>query len=121
MSSPVRVNTGCVPARIIRYRSPAGPPFVPAFPLPASLILCPSRVPALMRNSSCSFFVSTPSPSHVGQGFCILPEPPHRGHWMLNFILPPICVTWPVPWHSGHSVLPPTVVLPLHVGQISCR
>ena len=21
---------------------------------------------------------------------------------MLNFMRPPICVTWPVPWHSGH-------------------
>ena len=26
---------------------------------------------------------------------------------MLNFIRPPICVTWPVPLHSGHCMTPP--------------
>src|SRR3954452_13381123 len=106
---------------MIRKRSPAGPPFSPALPLPASLIRCPSRVPALIRNSSCSFFVTTPSPSQVGHVFCTLPLPPQRGHWMLNFIRPPICVTWPEPRHSGHSVLPPVVDLPLQVGQTSWR
>src|ERR1700722_3546953 len=121
ISSPLRANTGCVPALIIKNKSPAAPPPVPAFPFPASRILCPSRVPALIRNSSGSFLVTTPSPSHVAQVFCPFPDPPHRGHWMLNFILPPICVTCPDPWHSGHSTLPPVVDLPLHVGQISCR
>src|ERR1017187_4743474 len=121
MSSATRVNTGCVPTFTIRNRSPAAPPSVPAFPLPPSRILCPSRVPALMRNSSGSRRVTTPSPLQVGQPLCTLPVPPHRGHWMLNFIRPPICVTWPVPLHSGHSMLPPVVDLPLHAGHVSCR
>src|SRR5215469_18099394 len=106
---------------MMRYRSPGDPPFTPALPLPARRIRCPSLVPGLIRNSSGSRFVSTPSPWQVGQAFCTLPDPPHRGHWILNFIRPPICVTCPEPWHSGHSTLPPVVVLPLQVGQTSCR
>src|SRR5579875_3954072 len=121
MSSPVRVNTGFVPTLMIRYRSPAGPPPVPALPFPASLILCPSRVPGLMRNSRGSRFITTPAPPQVGHVCCTLPEPPQRGHWILNFIRPPICVTCPVPWHSGHSTLPPVVAFPLQVGHTSWR
>src|ERR1700722_18344664 len=121
ISSPLRANTGCVPALIIKNKSPATPPPVPALPFPASRILCPSRVPALIRKSSGSRFTTTPSPSQVGHSFCTLPVPLHRGHWMLNFIRPPICVTCPDPWHSGHSMLPPVVDLPLHVGHVSCR
>ena len=121
MSSPTRWNSLCPLTLMIRYRSPAGAPSVPALPLPASRIRCPSRVPALMRNSSGSRFVSTPAPSHVLHSFCTLPLPPQRGHWMLNFIRPPICVTWPDPWHSGHSIAPPTTARPLHVGHCSWR
>src|ERR1700679_1674116 len=121
MSSPTRRNSLCAPTLIIKYRSPAAAPSVPALPFPASRILCPSRVPALMLNCSGSLRVTTPAPSHVGQAFCTLPLPPHRGHWMLNFIRPPICVTCPLPWHSGHSMLPPSPAFPLHVGHCSCR
>src|SRR6202046_4557896 len=121
MSSPTRRNSLCAPTLIIKYKSPFGAPSVPALPLPASRILCPSRVPALMLNDSGSRFVTTPAPSHVGQAFCPLPVPPQRGHEMLTFIPPPICVTCPDPWHSGHSILPPSTALPLHVGHCSCR
>ena len=74
-----------------------------------------------MRNSSGSRRVITPSPSQVAHAFCTLPVPPQRGHWMLNFIRPPICVTCPEPWHSGHSMLPPVVDFPLQVGHASWR
>src|ERR1017187_10114325 len=74
-----------------------------------------------MRNSRGSRRVTTPSPPQVVHAFCTLPVPLQRGHWMLNFIRPPICVTWPVPPHSGQSTLPPVVDLPLHPGHVSCR
>ena len=48
-----------------------------------------------------------------------LPVPPQRGHWMLNFMRPPIWVTWPVPLHSGHWSGPPVLPLPLQVVHIS--
>ena len=112
MSSPCRANTGCVPVRIIRYRSPGVPPPSPALPFPASRILCPSRVPGLIRNSSGSVRYTTPSPWHVAHAFCALPLPPQCGHWMLNFIRPPICVTCPVPWHSGQVCAPPVDARP---------
>ena len=40
---------------------------------------------------------------------------------MLNFIRPPICVTWPVPLHSGHCIGPPVCACPWQVGQVSWR
>jgi len=42
-------------------------------------------------------------------------------HGMLNFIRPPICVTWPDPLHSGHCVGPPVDAWPWQVGQVSMR
>jgi hypothetical protein len=45
--------------------------------------------------------MTTPSPWQVGQAFEMRPVPPQRGQGMLNFMRPPICVTWPVPLHSG--------------------
>ena len=62
----------------------------------------PSRVPALMRNSTVSVRVTVPSPWQVAQAFEMRPVPLQLGQVMLNFIRPPICVTWPVPLHSGH-------------------
>ncbi len=50
------------------------------------------------------------------------PLPSQRGHVRLNFIAPAICVTLPVPSHSGQTVeLPPTLPLPLQVSQTSWR
>ena len=40
---------------------------------------------------------------------------------MLNFMRPPICVTWPVPPHSGHGEGPPVWAWPWQVGQVSWR
>ena len=62
----------------------------------------PSRVPALMRTSSGSVFVTVPSPWQVGQVVRFLPVPWQRGHCTLNFMRPPVCVICPVPLHSGH-------------------
>ena len=49
------------------------------------------------------------------------PVPLQRGQGMLNFIRPPICVTWPVPLHSGHCIGPPVCAWPWQVGQVSWR
>src|ERR1700735_3486247 len=78
MPSPTRRNSLCAPPLIIKYKSPFGAPSVPALPFPASRILCPSRVPALMLNDSGSRFVTTPAPSHVGEAFCPFTVPRPR-------------------------------------------
>ena len=33
-----------------------------------------------------------------------MPVPPQRGQATLNFIPPPDCVMWPLPWHCGQVV-----------------
>ena len=49
-----------------------------------------------------------PSPWQVGQTFRSRPVPSQRGQVRLNFIAPAICVTLPLPLHSGQTVeLPP--------------
>src|SRR5690349_18840824 len=63
-----------------------------------------------------------PSPWHLGQTFLSRPLPSQRGQVRLNFIAPAICVTFPVPSHSGQTVvLPPAVPLPPHVSHVSWR
>ena len=73
-----------------------------------------------MRNSTGSVRLTTPSPLQVAQSLAVRPVPLQRGQGMLNFIRPPICVTWPVPLHSGHCICPP-VACPWQVGQLSWR
>ena len=58
----------------MRKRSPAGPPLMPALPLPCRRMRWPSRVPGLMRNSTVSVRVTMPSPWQVGQSFEIWPR-----------------------------------------------
>ena len=75
-----------------------------------------------IRTSTISDFDKRPSPWQVGQTFRKRPLPSQRGQVRLNFIAPAICVTLPVPSHSGQTVeVPPTVPLPLQVSQISWR
>ena len=107
--------------RTMRNRSPGTPPFKPAFPFPCRRMRWPSRVPALMRKSTVSVRLTTPSPWQVAQSLLMRPVPLQRGQGMLNFMRPPICVTWPVPWHSGHCVGPPVEACPWQVGHTSWR
>src|SRR5215216_1959475 len=44
-SSPRRLKTGCSSTRVTTKRSPAGPPLLPALPLPGILIFMPSFAP----------------------------------------------------------------------------
>src|SRR5260370_129839 len=75
-----------------------------------------------MRTSTVSVRGTRPSPWHVGHTFLRRPLPSQRGHVRLNFIAPAICVTVPLPSHSGQTVVPlPALPLPPQVSQTSCR
>src|SRR3954468_4938152 len=106
---------------MITYRSPDPPPWIPALPLPPMRMRWPSRVPAFTRTSRGSVRSTAPSPWHTGHGGCTLPVPPQRGQATLNFIPPPDCVIWPLPWHCGHVVGVPTTPLPWQLVQVSSR
>src|SRR5438132_10087719 len=104
------------------YRSPDGPPFLPALPLPATRRRDPDWTPGGIRTSTGSECEMRPSPWQVGQTFFSLPFPSQRGQVRLNFMAPAICVTLPVPSHSGQTVLLPLPVPePPQVSHNSCR
>jgi hypothetical protein len=52
-SSPRRLKTGCSATRVTTYRSPGGPPFFPALPLPGTRIFIPSFAPAGILTVTC--------------------------------------------------------------------
>ena len=82
MSSTVRVKTGLLPARTIRYKSPGAPPWTPAFPFPARRMRWPSRVPGLMRNSAVSVRATVPWPLQVCT--CLLHLSSTAAAWALD-------------------------------------
>src|ERR687897_2939812 len=61
-SSPRRLKTGCSSTRVTTYRSPAGPPFLPALPLPGTLIFIPSLAPAGILTVTCLALRNRPLP-----------------------------------------------------------
>ncbi len=79
---------------------------VPALPLPATRSRDPFCAPGGMRTSTISVCARRPSPWQVGQAFFSRPLPLQRGQVRLNFMLPAICVTLPVPLHCGQATDP---------------
>src|ERR687893_52841 len=78
-SSPRRSKTECSATRVNTYRSPGGPPFFPALPLPGTRIFIPSLAPAGIFTVTDLFLRKRPLPEHPAQGFStIVPSPPHR-------------------------------------------
>jgi hypothetical protein len=65
-----------------------------------------SARPAGMRTSTDSVWDIRPSPWQVGQAFLRRPLPLQRGQVRLNFMLPAICDTLPVPLHCGQAAEP---------------
>src|ERR1700733_10457441 len=122
ISSPSRRNNGCGSTRMVMYRSPEGAPCVPAFPFPATRNRDPCCAPGGMRTSTASLFEIRPSPWHVEHLLRKRPVPSHLGHVRLNFIAPAVCVTLPLPLHSGQPAFAPgREPVPLHVGHVSWR
>ena len=79
--SPLRRNTGDSLTWQTTYRSPAGPPRMPASPLPGRRIFEPSLTPAGMLTRYFLSSRSRPWPLQVGHGSSItVPEPPQREH-----------------------------------------
>src|SRR5580704_10844055 len=73
-----------------------------------------------MRTSTVSEI--NPSPWHVEHLLRSRPVPSQRGHVKLNFIAPAVCVTLPLPLHSGQTAFAPgRAPVPLQVGHVSCR
>src|SRR5215217_2116019 len=80
-SSPRRSKSGCSATCVTTYRSPRGPPFFPALPLPGTRIFIPSLAPAGIFTVTDLFLRSRPLPEHPAHGFStIVPSPPHRPH-----------------------------------------
>src|SRR2546426_8985782 len=61
------------------YRSPGGPPFTPALPLPGTRTRDPVSAPGGMRTSNVSGLRTEPRPLQAGQGCFWRPLPPHWG------------------------------------------
>ena len=106
ISSPSRRKNGCGSTRTVMYRSPAGA--ADAFrhclcPPPAAAN--PDCAPGGMRTSTVSG-CDNPSVAMAGRADIVRsrPLPSQRGQVRLNFIAPAICVTLPLPLHSGQTV-----------------
>src|SRR5579859_1315651 len=82
---------------------------------------CPSRVPGLIRMVNGSLRVTTPSPLQTLQTVRAWPEPPQRGQVTLNFMRPLVCVTCPLPPHSGHGPGLSRYPRPAQLAQTSWR
>src|SRR5882757_10514347 len=120
--SPSRLKKGCSSTRTVIYKSPAAPPATPAFPFPATRSRDPDATPCGILTSTASERLKRPSPRQVGHAFFNRPVPPQRLHVRLNFIAPAICVTVPLPSHSGQTATPlPELPVPWHVSHVSCR
>jgi len=109
-------------------RSPAGPPFIPASPLPRTVTTWPSSIPAGMLISICRAARTLPLPPHFLQGSStILPRPPQREQVCWLFITPKAVrcctLTTPRPWQSGQvlGLVPFAAPVPPHAEQSSTR
>src|SRR5438445_10278057 len=83
-------------------RSPDGPPFWPASPLPLSVMRVPSLTPALIFTVYVLMRRSRPVPWHFGHGCSMtVPLPRQRGHGCDSANRPWLSVFTPRPLHSG--------------------
>src|ERR671921_2889553 len=116
-SSPRRLKTGCSSTSVLTYRSPAGPPLVPAFPLPGILTFILSLAPAGILTLTCLLLRTLPFPPHTEHGFSmILPSPPHPAHGVESAKNPWSRLCTPLPPHSGHvlGAVPGAAPVPPH-------
>ena len=67
------------------YRSPEGPPLIPASPSPESLILSALSTPAGIFIAMVLLVLFLPEPEQILHGsFIVSPEPLHSGHVCCN-------------------------------------
>src|ERR687898_241522 len=103
--SPLRLKIGDSLTRQTTYRSPAGPPRMPASPLPGRRIREPSLTPAGMLTRYFLSSRSLPCPPHVGHGSSItVPEPPQREHGRVIENTPWPWDSTPRPWQTGQTI-----------------
>src|SRR5215469_1292890 len=119
---PERPKTpcGCGLTCTRTYRSPAGPPFSPRAPLPASLIRPPSSTPAGILAWMVLVLMARPLPEQVSHGSSTTsPRPRQVRHGSENAKLPRFRLPWPVPSQVGHTrgTVPALAPVPLHTGQ----
>src|SRR3954451_13626901 len=122
--SPFRLKIGESATRVIAYRSPGGPPRLPASPLPASRTRLPSRTPAGMLTRYFLTWRVWPVPWQVGHGSLIsVPVPPHLEHGCEIEKRPCPCCSIPRPWQREHTVgeVPGLAPDPLQVGHVADR
>src|SRR5581483_5937462 len=101
-SSPRRSYVSERATRVTTTRSPAGPPFSPASPLPFKRIFVPSFTPGFTFTVYVLIRRSRPEPWQCGHGFSItVPLPRHRGHGCESAKSPCDSAFTPRPLHSG--------------------
>src|SRR3989338_3836315 len=110
MSSPCLSNVSCSLTCITIYKSPAGAPFSPASPSPATLKFVSSSAPAGIFISSFLVFFTTPVPSHIWQSlFMYFPCPRHFPHVAVVEKMPKgvlwVCLFTPEPLQSGQFTM----------------
>src|ERR687898_881739 len=118
--SPLRRKTCDSLTRQTTYRSPGGPPRMPASPLPGRRIREPSLTPAGMLTRYFLSSRSRPWPPHVGHGSSItVPEPPQREHGRVIEKTPCPWDSTPRPWQTGQTIgeVPGRAPVPRHVLQ----
>src|SRR5262245_47505145 len=80
------------------YRSPGGPPFIPAWPSPDNRMRVPSSTPGGMSTDSVRSFCIWPEPLHCLHGLrTTRPAPRHFGHVRSMVKKPWLARTFPCP------------------------
>ena len=75
-----RFKSGSSRTAMKTYKSPGGPPFLPAFPSDLTRKREPESTPAGTRNDMRLLFRTLPSPPHFGHGVEVCPLPPQAWH-----------------------------------------
>src|SRR6056297_341086 len=119
-SAPSRSNISCGSTSMKIYRSPGGPPRIPASPSPDRRMRVPVSTPAGMLTDSAFSFSSRPDPPQTRQGFLtIWPTPPQVGQ-VRSTVKKPCCArTFPMPEQVGQvcGSAPPSAPEPLQASH----
>ena len=121
-SCPSRLKKSWGSTWTITYRSPGGPPPMPASPSPESRSRLPVSTPAGILTETRRTVFTWPAPRQWVQGWLtIWPAPRQRGQVVRRVKNPWLRVTWPEPWHwlQTSGSVPGSQVVPPQTGHTS--
>src|SRR5512136_385425 len=112
MSFPSRLKNSCDRTVMIRYRSPDGPPALPAFPFPGTRMRNPLPAPGGMRIVIFSWKATVPDPPQDLQLAPMRPAPLQTRQELEKRMNPCALPSCPEPLHFGQVCCPAALSMP---------